>query len=372
MKFSADVIRRAINCLYGGAIGDALGARYEFDSEDLLTKDLSNYVKEGELLPLLGEGIWGLYPGQVTDDTEMAMALANSLLVNKDLSKVDSDIARGYHNWYLSDPFDIGRATKNALSQLNQKDSNEKIAEDMRLSARLFDKKCIKDFKEPNLSNGMLMRIGPLALLCTGILTELDDLNQKTTYQLIKEIVRQDTSLTHASEEALNYSTIYVILLAFAIKDGTLKSGLDFLNEFGEPKVGDAWQRLSDGLKPNGKLAHDPTDRIGDVRIAFQLAIRKALMVESRQMSFPEALISTIKLGGDTDTNAAIVGYLCGALLPKGERVYKKWVDTLENAVRPNADPDCMNRIRRHKPNLLLGRLPELAVSLLGRGRLRA
>lgn len=396
-------LKRAINSLYGGAIGDALGARYEFDMENLLEKDLKLYSDGNkntnsnlnkELLPLLGEGVWALYPGQVTDDTEMAMALAYAIIHNKDVSVLDKDIANAYHNWYLSDPFDIGKSTKNALSKLDKLSGDDKLtfgknlerdenpvdlAEQMRLAATGFNNKCLRDFKKPNLSNGMLMRIGPLAIFIAGTLNSIasknysnlselmDNPNQgQNIYELIKAIVKLDTSLTHASLEALNYAVIYVTLIAFAVLDGTLLTGLSFLNKYGEKSVGDAWLRLKEGLNPKGKLAHDPTDMIGDVRIAFQLAIRKAMLVDKGLMNFENALISTIRLGGDTDTNAAIVGYLVGPLIKEKAVIPHKWKESLKNAVilSSNDDKECKLRVIKHNPNKYLANIENLANSL--------
>jgi ADP-ribosyl-[dinitrogen reductase] hydrolase len=338
-----EMLKRATNCLYGAAIGDALGGRYEFDQEGLLANDLKTYDDKGKnLLPLLGGGVWRLAPGQVTDDTEMAMALASALIEDP----TDVRIAQAYHEWYLSEPFDIGRATKNAVSKTNSKA--------MKDAALLFDRKCIKEHGEPNLSNGMLMRLAPMGILCSTILGSHD------SWQLIQHLVSQDTSLTHGSQEALGYSTAYVVLLAFAIKDGTLQSGIDFLRK-NSNIIGDWSHVLAEGLRPGARLAHAPTELIGDVRIAFQLAVRKASMVEAGTMLFSEALISTVSLGGDCDTNCAIVGALCGAVLPLDSKIPKIWTDAISNVI----GYDAYDRASQHLPNQLIKQLPQVAELLL-------
>ena len=346
------ILQRATNCLYGGAIGDALGGRYEFDRENLLHTDLQHY--KSNLLPILGGGIWDLVPGQVTDDTEMAMALASSLLAE---DKVDQEkIAQAYHRWYLSDPFDIGNATQNAVSKDN--------AQDMLAAARTFDKKCSRLHNDVNLSNGMLMRIAPLALMCVGIISEKEEgkdvgIGTEEVFSKIMELVRCDAELTHASPAALAFATAYVCLIAYGIRDGNINGGIHILDKY--LARGDCYTCLQNGLDPQGRLAHAPTEKIGDARIAFQLAVRKACMVGEGSMTFPEAIISTVKLGGDTDTNAAIVGNLCGAVSSRAEDIPQTWKETLHSGVHGDKD----RRSHHHKPNLLLLQLPRVAEYLL-------
>jgi ADP-ribosyl-[dinitrogen reductase] hydrolase len=361
------VVERATNSLYGGAIGDALGGRYEFDREELLESDLafysqnatntfSNSIQKGPaLLPILGGGIWDLVPGQITDDTEMAMALASSLLqfgpITHEKTHLSELIARNYHRWYKSEPFDIGQATKNAVSH--------KTAEEMIAAAALYDNKCKRNFGSPNLSNGMLMRIAPLAIsLIPTLDTSPNFTDSRELYDHIVSIVSQDTSLTHASPEALNFSVIYIILLAFAIRDGSLCSGIEFVRNCADKATGDAFKIFEAGLNPKSKLAHSPRTLIGDVRIAFQLAIRKACLVESGKLSFTEALISTIRLGGDT--NAAIVGYLCGSIAPSHE-IPDEWKESVRTAVGKDRE----RRDLQHSPNKLLRNLEDLAYRLI-------
>ena len=71
--------QRALGCLLGHAVGDALGARYEFMSVEGVAAAVSadmRIVGTDGVLPMLGGGPFHMARGQVTDDTEMSMAMA--------------------------------------------------------------------------------------------------------------------------------------------------------------------------------------------------------------------------------------------------------------------------------------------------------
>lgn len=339
---------RSINCLYGGLIGDALGGRYEFDCTGLIDDDLQRFGLDSHW-EILGEGVYDLGAGQVTDDSEMAMALASSILVSGKVTR--TAIAQAYHNWYLSDPFDIGKSTKNAVRYSS--------ADQMIKAAKQFDQNCLEQYQSHNLSNGFLMRIGPLGVVCAGLISQ-----NTSAPILIKQIVKlvsEDTLLTHPSLTALTYSTTFIILLGFAIVDGKFDRGYKLVKKHIKSH-GDCFHILDAGLNLDSKLAHDPRKQIGDVRIAFQLAIRKAFLVQTGKMSFEEAIVSTVKLGGDTDTNACIVGYLCGAV---SATIPQKWI----NSVVSVADGSAKDRYQKHKPNLLIKKIPDVSRILLTIGK---
>jgi ADP-ribosylglycohydrolase len=106
---------RQRGALIGLAVGDALGAAVEFKSP-------------GTFVPVTGYrsgGPHGLEPGEWTDDTSMALALADSIAsVGWDLN----DQANRYVRWWQCGEysvngrcFDIGIATRSALHRFHQK-----------------------------------------------------------------------------------------------------------------------------------------------------------------------------------------------------------------------------------------------------------
>ena len=68
-----------------------------------------------------GGGSWDIAPGQVTDDSELAMCLMHALVEGK--GKIDAKaIVKNYGLWYQSDPFAVGSTTANAMEQADPKD----------------------------------------------------------------------------------------------------------------------------------------------------------------------------------------------------------------------------------------------------------
>src|SRR5262245_47739854 len=93
------VLHRALGALLGQATGDALGTTLEFESGSRIRARYPDGLRE-----IVGGGPFGVKPGQITDDTELALALARSLA---EVHTWDADrVAARYLGWYRSGPFD--------------------------------------------------------------------------------------------------------------------------------------------------------------------------------------------------------------------------------------------------------------------------
>ena len=100
---------RAKGCLFGQVIGDNLGALVEFQTEEEIADAYPDGVRD-----LHDGGCWDILAGQATDDSELALALARTLL---ETGRYDREaVAAAYGDWYASGPFDIGRTIRQALS----------------------------------------------------------------------------------------------------------------------------------------------------------------------------------------------------------------------------------------------------------------
>ena len=124
------VLSRAQGCLLGQLAGDSLGSLVEFSDAATIRAQYPQGVHE-----LADGGVWGTIAGQPTDDSEMALALARSLVRNQGFSI--EDVRASYVRWSTSDPFDIGHTTRCGLD-----------GHPMRASQ----------------GNGALMRISPLGI----------------------------------------------------------------------------------------------------------------------------------------------------------------------------------------------------------------
>jgi len=128
--------------------------------------------------------------GQITDDSEMALALMRGL-IQSDKGTVDQfKIAKEYIRWYNSDPFDMGGTTSNALNRIN--DAVENPADD-NLAKQIAE---VDKINCSSQSNGCLMRATPLSVYCS-----------RQTTETIYEWTKKDIELTHSHKVAL-YSVV--------------------------------------------------------------------------------------------------------------------------------------------------------------------
>lgn len=97
-------IQRAVGAVVGSAVGDALGAPFEFGPPGAVSARFPAPGAGGEMC---GGGGWG--PGEATDDTQMAVLVAESLLERDGLDL--PDIFARFQRWAASDPQGIGLQT---------------------------------------------------------------------------------------------------------------------------------------------------------------------------------------------------------------------------------------------------------------------
>ncbi|VDM99587.1 unnamed protein product [Thelazia callipaeda] len=312
--------KRALGCLYGQVIGDSLGSRYEFQSASTVQRMiLSDSV--GSFLPMLGGGPLNLRPGQVTDDSEMALSLASSIIRCNSFNA--ADIACSYVYWAQSKPLDIGKATHNALTigkQLSSKWHDELIYKEKELIHQEVIKN-VKDYNVGSLSNGCLMRISPLAIY---------SINNKSTEQ-VEEMVRMDCSLTHYEEDTKQAAFSYVTAIRNLLIGKSNKEAYEAaLNVVKSTRIRDHLLTAQEKPVPvnTGKrFVNGDREGMGYIGVALQSAFYELL----HGTSFEKSVISAISRGGDTDTNGAIVGALTGARFGI-DLIPKEWVNTIKKS----------------------------------------
>src|SRR4051794_37607745 len=173
-------VARARGCLLGQVAGDSLGGLVEFRSEGTIRQDYPRGVR------LLADGgHWNTLAGQPTDDSELALMLARSLV---ERGRFDDDaIARAYGHWYASGPFDCGGTTRRALSVASR------VADDPAANAR-------KVASRDSQANGALMRVSPLGVF--GHAMPPDQL---------AALARRDAELTHPHPVCQDASAVYCV-----------------------------------------------------------------------------------------------------------------------------------------------------------------
>ncbi|MFG5121723.1 ADP-ribosylglycohydrolase family protein [Methylorubrum sp. POS3] len=274
---------RAHGTLLGLAIGDALGATLEFEERD----ELPHHSE------MLGGGPFDLKPGQWTDDTSMALALAESLIAHPELDA--ADLMRRFVAWAEDGAysctgtcFDIGITTRMALRHFERTGDPFAGSED-------------KD----SAGNGSLMRIAPVALWA------LDDA------ALAAHIAREQSRTTHGAAEAIESCELFVQILREAIQ-GAGKEALRPRAWAGTPKV----QAIAAGAwrgKPRSKIRS--TGYVIDT-------LEAALWCTEQAGNFEDALVLAVNLAGDADTVGAVTGQIAGAVFGASE-IPERWLAPL-------------------------------------------
>ena len=269
-------LERATGALWGQAVGDALGTTVEFQTEQgIVSRRPSAWPHE-----LIGEGPFQLIPGQVTDDTELALCLARSLVVGR---YDEEDVAGAYARWRRSEPFDCGMATDTAFGR--HLDTGPGLAERMRQRAN-----------KKTQANGSLMRSSPLGLFGAAM-----------PRAELAALAAKDSLLSHPDPVCQAACAVFVTTLADAIATGLDGPALyeRALRFAGDSPVRDTLEAAAKGLPVSDGESQ------GWVRIALQ----HAFFHLKNSTDFEKAMIATVTRGGDTDTNAAIAGALLGGTL---------------------------------------------------------
>lgn len=282
--------------IYATFVGDALGTTYEFEHP----KD----IKIPERLNIVGKGPFRVAKGQITDDSEMTLALAYSIVRNKGFNK--NDVAKSYIRWLESDPIDSGITTQFALS--NVKDYKEAV-------------KNSQNYNQKSLSNGFLMRISPLALI--GL-----NLDSKKLEKIIKEEVK----ITHSNPIAYHIASLYINTIIYVAKGGreykeklkSLIKNKKFLEKEKILSIIENFEKTAYYSGLNGIKMKIHGTHMGFSFISLQIA----LYVLNKYNDYESAMRYIISLGGDTDTNCAIAGSLLGAKLGY-KKIPKKWLETI-------------------------------------------
>ena len=261
---------RGVGALLGLAVGDAVGTTLEFQARDSAPR----------LVDLVGGGPFALRPGCWTDDTAMALALADSLLKSGDLDC--RDLMDRFEAWRHSGEysctgscFDIGITTSQALDRYLR--AGDPLA----------------GSTDPGTAgNGSLMRLAPVALRHWRDRASLD------------RVAAQQSRTTHAALEAVDACRAFAGLLADAISGMPRRSVLAPRGFEGSASIArilaGSWRgRARDTIQSSGYVVH---------------TLEAAIWSVARTADFRNAVLLAANLADDADTVAAVTGQLAGSL----------------------------------------------------------
>jgi ADP-ribosylglycohydrolase len=287
---------RAIGTLVGLAVGDAVGTTLEFSTRDAMAP----------LTDLVGGGPFQLTAGTWTDDTAMALALADTLIFRGELDP--KDLMSRFVNWWrwgeyspTGECFDIGMTTRIALASF-EADGNP-----------------IAGSTDPHSAgNGSLMRLAPIAIW--GV---------RVGEMAMRDAARLQSATTHGAPQCLSACEGYALILSAAIQgasfDAAVEAATDITDTVIAPIFAGSWKSKSrDAIKSSGYVAH---------------SLEAALWCVVQTACFRDAVLLAANLGDDADTTAAITGQLAGALygasgIPPEWRAKLAWHDQIAETAR--------------------------------------
>lgn len=272
---SAQAIRdRAVGALLGLAVGDAFGTTLEFSERD----------RYPILTDMVGGGPFRLAPVEWTDDTSMALVLADVLARSGegDDGLDEHLLMERFCAWQESGAyshngrcFDIGVTVRAALRRF--KASGEPVA---------------GSTDPQTVGNGSLMRLAPVAIRFWQDRPRMRD------------VAARQSRTTHGAAEAVDACVAYAELLADAIEGKPVVEvlaprAMDLAPSIASIIAG-SWRGKPRGqVRGSGYVVH---------------SLEAALWSVGRSGSFARAVIAAANLGEDADTTAAIAGQLAGAL----------------------------------------------------------
>lgn len=264
--------------MLGLAAGDALGTTQEFK-------------RPGSFQPIddmVGGGPFGLMPGQWTDDTSMALCLAQSLVESGGWNAEDQieRYLRWFREGYLSSTgacFDIGNTVRAALERFETTGEAYSGATDPR-----------------SAGNGSIMRLSPVPLFFAG-----------NPVQAI-EMSGESSRTTHGAKTAVDACRYFGALIVGAVR-GAGKEEL--LAKRFSPVPG-YWDKNPlvkeiDEVAAGSFTRKNPPDIRGTGYVVESL--EAALWAFYHSSSFREGALLAVNLGDDADTTGAVYGQLAGA-----------------------------------------------------------
>jgi len=271
----------------GLAVGDALGTTLEFSSPGTFEP----------ITDMIGGGPFGLEPGQWTDDTSMALCLAESLIKNGFDAK---DQMYRYRRWhaegYLSSTgecFDIGGTTRRSLDQFEA--TGEPYCG---LKSGLYS------------GNGSIMRLAPIPMFFAND-------------PAIMSYAANSSRTTHGSPQTIDACKYLSALIVGALLETDKQTMLS-------PSFGDIWCGILtteiDVIKEGSFKDKEPPDIVGLGYVVKTL--EAALWAFDRSNSFEEGCLMAVNLGDDADTTGAVYGQLAGTYYGI-DGIPEKWVEKI-------------------------------------------
>jgi poly(ADP-ribose) glycohydrolase ARH3 len=281
-------LSKFIGCMIGTAVGDSLGARREGSSA---------IVEIADLAP------------RYTDDTAMTIAVAESLVEQKD-----------FHYWHMAERFlrnyelEPWRRYGHTISRVFR------LMRNGQLGFGMIDRHL---YPEGSFGNGAAMRVAPIGLLYH------DD------PKLLRDVAYNCAGITHSHELGLEGAALQACAVALAVladpQDVKRTEFLGTLRMFAKPGPYQEKLKTVIHLLEQGAGKEDVVAQLGTGGSALE-SVPTAIYAFLANPSFKSAVIYAVSLGGDADTIGAMTGAIAGACYGI-EGIPSQWRETVENRI---------------------------------------
>lgn len=305
--------------LFGVAVGDALGAPLEFmDARDIRHK-------YGIVKDMIGGGWLNVKPGEITDDTQMTMAVAKGIVTCK--VEPEPFVGAGFIEWLKTNPNDVGNTCRKAIDGVIQAIKRNpsiqsfehvvpyKIWESSAKQVDISNQK-----KQKRIGNGALMRT-----VYPGLF--YGDIDEATR---IADRIGRMTHFDNLSAEACR---IYTAMIFYSIR-------------FRMFSKGDLWDIIEKEVLEGTKYKYGDTPIITSSGYVVD-TMQCALYCIRHTGNFHDALVVAANLGGDADTIAAVTGGLAGAIYGY-DNIPNRWSKELHPNVARELDFYAEKAIENH------------------------
>ena len=301
-----DIFSKILGCLFGVAIGDALGAPVEFLS---LSEIKEKFSKDGitDFYP------WGGFkPGSYTDDTQMSITTAtgciqaSKLLREKGINYLLQSVYRQYLGWLhaMDDPFQVRGPGNTCLNALRSRKMGS-----------------IKNRINNSKGCGGVMRVAPVGL---GFYPE-------TSFQIGAECA----AITHGHPSGYLSAGVLSAIISYLIAGKGLVEAVELSKVFLKRyegyqetlnKIEQAIQLQDSDLPVDEAISQIGQGWVGEE--ALGIAIYCALRFPE---NWGEGVLAAANHSGDSDSTASITGGISGALMGI-EAIPAHWVENVENS----------------------------------------